>query len=163
MIKQLIPEGFCLQCQGCCRFEHPGSAWSPNLLDKDREALLTHDVPALSILNNKKIRLVSSRTQGNFICSFLGDKDNRCKVYAFRPFECQLYPFLINRSSKDIFLAVDLKCPFVQEQQKSAAFQRHIEYLTGFFSRSEICGVLNKNPQIIQEYPEVRNLVLLNI
>lgn len=163
MIRQFIPEEFCLRCQGCCRFHQSDSVWLPSLLEEDKDKLLKNNVPPFFILSNKKIRLIYSQKQDNFFCSLFDADTNKCQAYAFRPFECQLYPFLINRSNKKVFLAVDSKCPFVKEKQESKIFKEYIQYLADFFNRSDILKILKENPQIIQEYPEALDFLVLKI
>lgn len=143
MIKQLIPKNFCLDCQGCCRFAKSESVWSPILLNEEKKNYSTG-----------VIRLIRDKKQDIFLCEFLAAADNKCKIYDSRPFDCQLYPFLINRKAQNIFLSVDLKCPYIQKRLKNGAFRKYARYLTGFLSGREGRRFLEANPQIIQEYPE---------
>jgi len=163
MIKQAIARNYCLGCHGCCRFSEQDSVWLPHLLEKEAQELLKKDFPAALISCDKKIRSIPYPAQNNFICSFLQPKDNKCKIYAFRPFECQLYPFLINRKGGEVFLAIDLKCPFVKENLESQKFKTYIRYLTSFFNNPRKIKVLKNNPQIIQIYEGVLNLAELNL
>jgi Fe-S-cluster containining protein len=163
MIRQLIPEEFCLRCLGCCRFAQVDSAWPPNLSDGDIQELLKGKVPPFFILENKKIRLSYNQNQDNFVCSLLDLKDNKCKAYAFRPLECQLYPFLLNRCKNKVFLALDLKCPFAKKKHKDKIFKEYAQYLAGFLNSPDILKVLKNNLQIIQEYKQVSNIIALDI
>ena len=163
MIRQLIPEEFCLKCKGCCRFAQLDSSWSPSLLDDDVGVLLKHKIPPFVILPNKKIRLAWYQKEDVYTCSLLDPGDNRCRVYAWRPFECQLYPFLVNRKGKNIYLAVDEKCPFIKDLQKTQLFKAYVQYLTDCFNAPELRKILKRNPQIAQEYPGVINLISLKI
>lgn len=163
MIRQIIPEEFCLKCTGCCRFAQSDSAWSPNLSDEDIQELLKNGIPPLFISENKKIRLTYNQKQDNFVCSLLDLKDNRCKVYPFRPFECQLYPFLLNRRKNQVLLALDLRCPFVKEKHESQAFKEYARYLTGFLNNPDNLKAIKNNPRIIQSYEGVVDLARLDI
>jgi len=163
MMRQLVPEAICLKCQGCCRFRDPESIWSPNLLDDDMQALLKNSIPPFFILDNKKIRLTHYQPQDNFICSLLDAGSNKCKAYAFRPFECRLYPFLINRSNTKVFLAVDTKCPFIKEKQQSQALKAHAQFLADFLSQPDFLKTLRRNAHIIQAYEGVLDLVELQM
>ncbi|MGE5197550.1 MAG: YkgJ family cysteine cluster protein [Deltaproteobacteria bacterium] len=163
MIRQFIPEEFCLKCQGCCRFHDTESIWSPNLLDTDIVGLLENKILPFFILGSKKLRLSWNQEQDSFTCSLLDISNNNCRAYSFRPFECQLYPFLINRRGNRVFLAVDLKCPFAEGNRESRHFKEYTRYLTDFFDSPELKKVLKENPQIIQEYAQVVDLFPLNI
>ena len=163
MIKQLIPDEYCLKCLGCCRFAEQYSAWSPNLLDEDIEELVKNNLSPSVVSAHNKIRLVLFQKENNFTCSLLGQKDNRCKIYSYRPFECQLYPFLINRKGKKVFLAVDLNCPYAKENLQAPLFKRYTRYLSQLLSRPRRLSSLKNNPQVIQEYPEALNLGQLKV
>ena len=163
MIKQVIPKDYCLSCLGCCRFSEQDSVWLPHLLEKEAQELLNKDFPASLISCDKKIRSIPYPAQNNFICSFLQPRDNKCKIYTFRPFECQLYPFLINRKGEEAFLALDLKCPFVKENSESQKFKGYIRYLIKFFNSPATKKILKNNPHIIQIYEDVLNLAELNL
>jgi len=161
MIRQIVPEEFCLACQGCCRFAQPETAWSPALLEEDKQAFLKNNIPPLFISADNKIRLVYNQEQHNFVCPLLNLQDNKCKAYAFRPFECKLYPFLINRKANKVFLGADLKCPFVKENMHKPLFKEYVQYLTALFNNPDLRKTLKDNPQITQAYEEVLDLVSL--
>lgn len=163
MMRQLIPEAFCLKCQGCCRFGSTESAWSPNLSDSDMQALLQNGIPPFFFLENKKIRLIHNQSQDTFICSLFDAVCNKCKAYAFRPFECRLYPFLINRRNAKVFLAVDVQCPFIKEKEQSQVLKIHAQYLADFISQPDILKTLRRNAHLIQEYEGVLDLVELKL
>ena len=149
MIKQFVKEDFCLKCLGCCRFREKNSLWSPQLLKEEASSL------------EQAVELVFDPGQNIFLCSSFVPADNECKVYTLRPFECQLYPFLLNKRSENIFLAVDLNCPFVKERFDTDEFKDYVEYLAEFFN--ENAQVLRNNPQLIQSYREVQDLIEINI
>lgn len=159
MIKQILLESFCLECQGCCRFAQAESAWLPSLLDEEISSLLKDPACAGMISENKKIKAQFCSKSNNFICPFLSLDKNKCKIYLFRPLECQLYPFLINYSQERVWLAVDTNCPFVEANLESAEFMKYVQYLSGLFTSAAFKKILKVNPQIIQSYPNVRNLM----
>ena len=163
MIKQAIPKDYCLSCVGCCRFSEQDSVWLPCLLNEEIQELLKKNFPPSLISQDKNIHSLPNLAQNNFVCSFSQPKDNKCAIYAFRPFECQLYPFVINRKADKVFLALDLRCPFVKENLESQEFKEYIQYLTGFLNSPARIKVLKSNPQIIQIYEDVLNLAELNL
>jgi Fe-S-cluster containining protein len=163
MIKQFIPQEICLECQGCCRFSQRDSVWSPSLLNEEVEELLKNKIPPLFISSDKKILLRQPAAEGNFVCSFFTPEENLCKIYPWRPFECQLYPFLINRKGGKVFLALDLHCPFVAKKIKTRDFEDCVLYLTEFLNSPPQAEILKNNPQIIQVYPQALNLGELKI
>jgi Fe-S-cluster containining protein len=161
MIKQFVTHQTCLECRGCCRFSQENSVWQPYLLSEEVKDLLNRNIPPSVISSDKRIRLIPEPGQNAFICAFLNTQDNKCKIYSFHPFECQLYPFLINRKGAEAFLAVDLKCPFIEKHFQDQGCKEYVRYLTGFLNSPRMLDVLKNNPQVIQQYEEASNLVKL--
>jgi len=160
MIRQIIPQAVCLDCRMCCRFNQIDSVWAPHLLAAEIEILKNkEDLPEFLISSKKTIIPVPAPSQECYLCPFLEEKSNRCKIYALRPFECQLYPFLINLREKKITLSLDLRCPYIKENLSSPAVKEYIDYLCAFFSAHKI---FLDNPQLIQEYAEVKEICLLD-
>jgi hypothetical protein len=60
-------------------------------------------------------------------------------------------------------LAIDLKCPYAEENLESEIFKKYTRYLVERLNRPRRLSILRNNPQIIQEYPGVLNLVELKI
>ena len=164
MIKQFVPQEFCFKCQGCCRFKEANSVWSPCLLDEEIQELLDKPgIPAASISIDRRIQPIANPQGADFICPFLQILDNQCKIYSTRPFECQLYPFLINLRKDKVLLTVDLNCPYVYEKINSQEAKDYIVYLTHYLNSGARRSMLKDNPQIIQAYEEVREVAELNL
>ncbi len=163
MIKQIIPQEVCLKCRGCCRFKKADSAWSPCLLDEEIQDLLDKKIPPACISSAKKLLPVPDPGETGFICPFLDVKENKCKIYAFRPLECQLYPFLISLRKKKVILTLDLNCPYVSRNLKSAKFKKYTEDLISFLNSPAQLRLLKENPQIIQAYEEVLDIIELEL
>lgn len=164
MIKQFVPQEVCLKCQGCCRFREENSVWSPCLLEEEIESLIDRaDIPAASLRMDKRLQLVKNPGADGFRCPFLGREDNKCKIYDFRPFECQIYPFLISVRNKKVLLTVDLNCPYIQEKLNTPEFREYLDYLTNFLNSPKQLKLLKENPQIIQAYEEVLDVAELEL
>lgn len=162
MIKQFVPQEFCLKCQGCCRFKEASSVWSPCLLGEEIQELLDKEsIPAASISIDRRIQPIANPNGVDFICPFLSSRNNKCGIYDIRPFECQLYPFLINLRKDKVFLTVDLNCPYVCEKINTQEAKDYISYLSGYLNSPKQLEMLKDNPQIIQAYEEVREVAEL--
>ncbi|MFA5156527.1 MAG: YkgJ family cysteine cluster protein [Candidatus Omnitrophota bacterium] len=161
-MRQLLPKEACLKCQGCCRFAEAATIWAPALLDKEIKTLLKKNAAAF-ISPGKKLKPVASKDKNIFLCPFLNCSDNQCKIYSLRPLECRLYPFLINRSSGKIYLAVDRNCPFVSEKMESKPFKDYAAYLARLLNGRAFRKLLKDNPQIIQAYPQVTNIARIKV
>lgn len=163
MIKQIVPQEVCLECQGCCRFKQINSVWSPCLLDEEIQDLLDREIPPAFISANKKLLPIPNPQGEGFICPFLDIQDNKCKIYSFRPFECQLYPFLINLRRGKVILTLDLNCPYVKVHLKTDAFKKYTQYLIAFLNSPAQIELLKRNPQLIQAYEEVLDIMELEL
>ncbi len=152
MLNQFIPEEICLKCQGCCRFAEEDSVWPVKVSENEKRRL---------DLKNNFIPLIPAKEE--FICSFFMPKENKCKIYPRRPFECRLYPFLINRRGKKAFLALDLNCPFARENLNKPEFKKYVKYLSCILSKPPYAGMLKNNPRLIQQYEGVLNLAKLKL
>lgn len=149
-MKQIVKKAFCLKCQGCCRFSGKDSIWSPRLLNEEK--------------NKKKLKLTFNKKQGSFVCSLLDIENNKCKIYSSCPFECKLYPFLINKKNNKAFLAVHLSCPFITQNLKTHNLKKYTHYLIKLFSSPKYKNILKNNPHIIQKYnDEALNIFELKI
>ena len=120
-------------------------------------------VPAASISIDGRLQPIANPDGEGFICPFLGSADNQCRIYNLRPFECQLYPFLINLRKEKVLLTVDLNCPYVYEKIDTPLAKEYIIYLTAYLNSPKMLKVLKDNPQIIQAYEEVREIAELGL
>ena len=118
-------------------------------------------LPPAAISIGRRLQLIANPDGQDFICPFLASRDNKCKIYDARPFECQLYPFLINLRPGKVLLTVDLNCPYVYEQINSREAKEYIIYLAGYLNSPKMLKMLKDNPQIIQAYEEVREVAEL--
>jgi hypothetical protein len=60
-------------------------------------------------------------------------------------------------------LTIDLNCPYVKENLKSEKFKEYTEYLSAFLNSPKQVRVLKDNPQVLQAYEEVLNILELKI
>lgn len=161
-IKQFIPQDVCLNCKGCCRFLRADSVWSPCLLDEEVQNLLDKDIPAANISIDRKLLLIEAPDGQGYLCPFLEVKDNKCRTYDSRPFECQLYPFLLNLRRGKVLLTADLNCPYVKEKLKSKEFKEYVDYLTELLNSPTQLEIIKDNPHILQTYEDVLEIIELS-
>ncbi|MFA5286852.1 MAG: YkgJ family cysteine cluster protein [Candidatus Omnitrophota bacterium] len=163
-IKQFIPTGACLKCQGCCRFKEVDSVWSPCLLDEEVLDLIDREgIPAAALSIERRLQLVASQGKEGFFCPFLKIEDNKCHIYSMRPFECQLYPFLISLRDKKVLLTVDLNCSYIKDKLNTPEFKEYTDYLVKYLNSPECLSILKENPQVLQAYEEVLDIVELKL
>ncbi|MCX5709450.1 MAG: YkgJ family cysteine cluster protein [Candidatus Omnitrophica bacterium] len=162
MIRQFVPQEACLKCQGCCRFRVQDSVWSPCLMDEDIQVLLDHKIPPATLSLDKKIVPVPNQQGEGYLCAFLDAPTNKCLVYGFRPFECQLYPFLLSLRQKRVYLTIDLNCPYAKEKLNSQEFKDYVEYLSDFLNAPAQVELLKENPHLLAAYEDVLDVIELN-
>ena len=168
-VDQFVPEKECLLCNGCCRYSQKRTVWAPLFIFDEIIDLTARNIVPCCLFTHvdsragqaARIDLIEAEG-GQFIypCFDLGA--NKCKIYANRPFDCQLYPFLLAKASDKAYLAVDENCPYVKKIGSTQAMKDYIRYLVEFFSSGNIIKVIKGDPQIVQEYPHgVKILALL--
>ncbi|MDD5004998.1 MAG: YkgJ family cysteine cluster protein [Candidatus Omnitrophica bacterium] len=166
LFKQLVPQDFCLSCDVCCRFTEPQTIWAPLFTKEEIEYLVEKDIlPPLvftghpenqtkkdknKISSAQRINLVNYKDY--FICPCFDVFDSHCKIYAERPFECQLYPFLLVRKSNKFYLAMDKKCPYLNKVQKNQ-LKTYTDYLRKEFAKKKVLSFLRQNQELFCEYP----------
>ncbi len=101
--------------------------------------------------------LKTVREKGQNRCTFLHLDSNKCGIYACRPFECRLYPFLLTNKNGDIAVSVHLSCPYVQESRHSVEFKQHVGVLKAYLSGKEGLRFLQKNPALLGDYSAYRD------
>jgi len=155
-IRQFIPQDFCLNCKGCCRFRDKESIWQPSILDEEVKAITKDNAAKEAVSPFKTIK--SFPFEDYYICSFLDVENNHCKIYKMRPWECRLYPFLINKAGGAIYLSVDLRCPFITDKLGKKEFKDYLNYLINFLSLPVVSFMIKQNPHIFTDYSKEENL-----
>ena len=153
-MNQIIPEGYCLRCKGCCRFAQERSAWAVHLSIDEQQSLGIQDTVIPAPMN---------AASGSCMCSFFDARQERCTVYYKRPVECQLYPFVINRQGALVFLALDLNCPYAHDHYETQEMRDYIGALVAFCNAPGFIQRLKENPWLIQQYPGVLNIAPLSL
>ncbi len=164
-IRQLIPEGVCLSCDGCCRFSQNPSVWSPLFLYEEIRELIQKDIVPSCVFSHeggsgRQAARIGLEAQGDhFICSCFDADRAKCKIYPFRPLDCQIYPFLLARHEGQAVLAVDTRCPYIREHLEDVLTREYIVYLKKFLLSQAFKDIAAGEPQIFQEYPSDYDVV----
>jgi len=156
-VEQFVPSAVCLSCDGCCRFKEEDSAWRPKITQdeikrKGKPDLLSEIYSKDKIDTTGHIKTVCRA--GHHFCSFFTPEDNTCSVYGARPFECELYPFVLTKREGKTVVTVHHHCPFVQIKRKSTEFDNYVEYLKEFFKKKDVLEFIRMNPILAGDYPD---------
>ncbi|MBL8013445.1 MAG: YkgJ family cysteine cluster protein [Candidatus Omnitrophica bacterium] len=154
-LKQFVPSDVCLSCDGCCRFKEPGTIWRPKLTDEE-----THEIQGSQlahIILHQDVRdsgqfIKTKPGCGEHLCHFFNPENHACAIYHGRPFECELYPYVISRSSGETALYIHIYCPFVQKTQGQEIEANYREYLREFFKQKDVLGFLIRNREFLNDY-----------
>ena len=128
MLKQLIPTGYCLKCNICCRFGQKNSVYAPKFLPREASCLGGTSF----YLNKLKQYKTSTLNNDIFICEFFLPSTNTCSIYEKRPLDCQLYPFMLtyDKTYENIILVADTKCPYIKDAIQLEEYVKHlVEFL----------------------------------
>lgn len=146
LLKQFVPSDVCLGCDGCCQFQQQGTDWRAKVGVEERDALDA----ATQIDHAGYLKTCAHGDQHR--CVFFNPKTHHCAVYDRRPFDCQLYPFVLSRVPEGIGVYMHLSCPYVQTMLNTDALKNYVNYLKGFFDEYETQIFLLKNPEVVHDY-----------
>lgn len=147
---QILTSAQCLSCRGCCLFHEPAGDWSPRLTPEDVDGLM--QVSPDGSWRNGTNRIVLKACQGAHACSFLGTQDHHCRVYGSRPFECQLYPFLISSEKNGYKVYAHLSCPGIDQLRAAGTWESSLVKVREFFARTDVQAYVNGRAVCFPDY-----------
>jgi Fe-S-cluster containining protein len=137
-LKQIIPQGFCHKCEICCRFPAKNSVLAPYFSAPEIERAKAPFIflPRLDNFRGTKANLANGKNC--FFCPFFNQRKNSCRIYAARPFDCQLYPFMVtyDENLEKVVLCADRQCPFIEKKLSTAKSQSYLKYLQNFLEEN---------------------------
>ena len=117
----------CLRCEVCCRFPSPDSPLAPFFSNDEIEAAVAAGAP-------REAFPPSAFGPGHPVflepfediarCPCFRPERNDCRIYANRPGDCRLYPFMLmyDAPGKRVLLGLDRYCPTMQEKKSDPRF-----------------------------------------
>ncbi len=148
---QITTEQRCLSCKACCRFDDKKSIWRPRVATC--EEIFSQEQDSIDSSG-----YIHAETHTHCIsCVFLNICDNRCSVYALRPLECRMYPFLLFWSEGQIAVGVHLSCPYVQEEENSHFFKEKTQDVRDFCSAGEFMAFVQAHREMVSDYSQYMN------
>ncbi len=150
LLKQFVPSKVCLKCDGCCRYKQADSIWRPKLGMRDQENLAGQITGNMAL--DEEGYITTIQACGSHLCRFFNAADSTCGIYAKRPLECSLYPFILSQTPDAVCVYVHLSCPYVQDHQHQADFDSFVDYLKVFLSRRDAREFLAGNKAMFHDY-----------
>ncbi len=158
--KQFVPSSVCLQCDGCCRFKESDSRWRPYITQTEKQIAAGRPNLTEKIFGSHVVfpdgKIGTTPCGQGFLCHFLNNTDNTCGIYHARPFECQLYPFLLGKEKEKAVVYVHLNCPYVQEYWGTVAYREYAVFVQEFFNKKNVREFLRQNPMLFTDYSSYR-------
>jgi Fe-S-cluster containining protein len=158
-IPRFVPSEVCLVCDGCCRFAAADSVWSPLFLFEEIRSLTERNkLPSCAFAragtqSGTAARIDLVCDEQGFFCPCLGKDRHACTIYAERPFECRLYPFLLVRDKGQRALALDEHCPYALKMDGGFEMESHVKALQEALFSPPGQTFLEAHPELFQEYP----------
>ena len=167
-LPQIVPESLCLQCKICCRFPDTEKVqtpfWSPLEAKWARQKVSEtsswfKEEPGSPSLAP---RLLSCN--GGYRCPAFEPETNRCRIHSVKPLDCRLYPFVLTRNpgGTEVLLAVDAKCPFIEQSESDPELFAYAARLAGYLDGEVGLEYLKQNPRIVgPSWPEYLSVAAL--
>ncbi|MCX5722101.1 MAG: phosphatidylglycerol lysyltransferase domain-containing protein [Nitrospirae bacterium] len=156
-LPQFVPSRTCLQCDVCCRFPDPDSALRPYFTEQEITGALAGGLEGAAFPNRRgsQVVLVPDQAGEGYLCPAFDSATSTCRVYAQRPFDCQLYPLALmwDDTHSHIALGWDTKCPFLREEIP-AEIQRHADRVMALLDRPGVHEQLVLHPRLIGRFQE---------
>ena len=156
-LPQFVPSSVCLACDGCCRFKDEHSAWRPKVSSEEILENVSQEKGLAEIIFSKESvasdgHLKTRNAHGPCHCTFFNLEKNTCGIYSQRPFECQLYPFLLIKKDAGMVIGVHLNCPYVQEKRHTEIFDNYVSVLKQYFKESQGADFIRRNLSLAGDY-----------
>lgn len=149
-IPQFVPSDVCLKCEGCCRFDLTQSDWRPKIGESESEFFSKE-----SFDDQSMVKAVDREALCH--CIYFDSNKNACKIYDGRPFECQLYPFLLMEEDDKAWIGLHLACPHIQDHLGSEVLKNFIQELQTYTQSLEFITFLSQNPSVFRDYSDYKD------
>ncbi|HSV43010.1 MAG TPA: phosphatidylglycerol lysyltransferase domain-containing protein [Candidatus Bathyarchaeia archaeon] len=153
-LKQFLPAAYCFACKACCVFESTTTPWRPFMPQEEKlRSCLVDPERAYDneiVAPDGFVHAVCEEGKGR--CGVFNKESFRCERYLGRPFECQIYPFMIVTKDDKPYLAAHLSCPFMQEHWRDELFNEYVDYMIKYVEQPLIKNFLERNPGLARPY-----------
>ncbi len=152
-LPSLPPSETCLSCRGCCIFLTADSPWIPYFRKEEIAQAVSAGISSDAFPSQEGSRIIPISLNDTVRCPALDPNTHHCTIYAVRPLDCFIYPFVLmwDRAQKVIFLALHEACPFVFTQTNPLPDElvRRAEKLTVMLQTPQMIQSLSTHPGMI--------------
>ena len=158
-LYQIIPSEVCFSCDVCCRFLESGSPLAPIFTKDEKQHLLLQGTDS-SLFRSREdgisSQIVLMPHENYYICPFFETETSKCSIYANRPLDCQLYPFVLmsNEDRSGVVLGVDLLCPYSEKYFETETFQQHLQSIINYIETDEVKDIIATHWSLIGAYQD---------
>ncbi len=159
-INKIINSQDCFSCHTpCCRFLLKDKYFAPIATDIETNNIYKKTGTRINFKQFKKnknifqVRLKKSKKTNIYLCPFLNEETNECQVYDCRPLDCALWPFILVKKNREIFLSRMRKklCPSLKKISNKK-FLNYMEYLKSKKMINELRNLIKKYPGLAWEW-----------
>ncbi|MHB8481870.1 MAG: YkgJ family cysteine cluster protein [Nitrospiria bacterium] len=163
MLDQLIPTEICLKCDICCRFPESSSFLAPFFTGEEvqKASLYGLSMDFFKEGESGRISLIpfpdeieSPGHNGGCQCPCFDPVSRHCSIYEVRPFDCQIYPFVLMKRKSEVVFGMDTKCPFISDPLNGPQIQDFGFKLARRLESAPYQAFLLKNPDLIGPFQE---------
>lgn len=166
-VPQIVPEEWCLNCRICCRFPDTQGVQTPSWSSLEAGWAAQAGGSSGWFQRERGSPSLSPRLKpcgAGHCCPAFDASSNRCMIHPVRPLDCRLYPFVLAQSpgGSEVVLAMDVKCPFLQEHGADPEVARYASGLASYLDLPVAEEYVRQNPRIVGPFwPEFVSVAAL--
>lgn len=157
----VIQTSDCDACRACCSFDARYQDYAPCFTNEQRERVLAEfpneDISFVPVGALFRIVLRPLPGGARCVCPLLDQSSVRCRVYGYGLFDCDLWPYQVQKRGHGQAFTIATDCPAVTEERMPALLERGAELLA--FARNEAA----RHPErLIPDYEGVIEIASLH-
>ena len=157
---QIISSKDCKGCNDkCCRFAPHLLRFSPIFTEEEFNKVVKKSFSRGLFKKVSKdiyqLRL-RKKEEGHYICPFLTE-DDKCSIQKIKPYECEIWPFILMRGKgknrNKVYLMIDEanECHAIEKASKEK-IKKYIKYLKKYLESGRTIKLFRKYPKVISDY-----------
>ena len=159
----LLTSHDCLACDVCCRFGEAESSLAPFFSNAEVGQALTAGLEQCAFLpgNYGPGQSVVLKPHESFLrCPAFRPRSNDCAIYADRPLDCRLYPFMLmfDKGGRHVRLGLDSLCPVLSARKQNSSFDACVRQLADQLDGPLLAAVVARRGMVTDWKEHIRPL-----